>query len=325
VPWEYGKIPKSYLLQNDGTGKFKDVTTKISEGLSGEGFVTDANWCDLDRDGDKDLLVSCEWGGIDLFVNTKGVFRKKQLSDKKGWWNFVLPCDIDNDGNIDLIAGNLGLNSRLKASEEEPVRLYYADFDGNGKKEQVVTYYLDGKEIPFANKGELDKQIPILKKRFLFAEDFAKSLSLDELFTSSNLNKAEILTADYFSNSIFINKGNLNFEIQPMPWSAQLAPYKDAIPINANNDKLVDILLVGNYYENNIEMGRYDADYGSILVNRGNNKFTCEPINGLKVKGQVRHIRKLQLPNQEQAFLLARNNDSSMVIRLKPELKKERR
>src|SRR5258706_8353119 len=166
VPWEYGQIPQSYLLQNNGTGKFKDVTTSYANGLSNVGFVTQALWFDIDKDGDKDLLLSLEWGGIVAFINDKGKFTKKELTGKKGWWNFILPCDIDNDGDIDLVAGNLGLNSRLKASEKEPVHLYYNDFDGNVKKEQVLTYYVTGKEIHFANKAELENQMPVLKKKF---------------------------------------------------------------------------------------------------------------------------------------------------------------
>ncbi len=110
------------------------------------GFVTRALWFDLDKNGEKDLILSLEWGGIIAFMNHNGTFTRKVLTDKKGWWNFILPVDLNHDGNIDLIAGNLGLNSRLKASENEPVRLYYNDFDDNGKKEQILTYYLDGRE-----------------------------------------------------------------------------------------------------------------------------------------------------------------------------------
>ncbi len=306
VPWEYGQVPQSYLLQNDGTGKFKDVTATYANELSHIGFVTQALWFDIDKDGDKDLILSLEWGGIVAFINDKGKFTKKELTGKKGWWNFILPCDIDNDGDIDLVAGNLGLNSRLKASEKEPVHLYYNDFDGNGKKEQVLTYYVAGKEIPFANKAELEKQMPILKKKFLYAEDFAKA-SLRELF-------AEVQTADYFSNALLINNGNLQFETKALPAEAQLTPFKDAVVINANGDNLPDILLMGNYYENNIEMGRYDADFGIILINKGKGLFTCQILNGLAVKGQVRHIRKINVDNQE-AYILARNNDSTMVIK----------
>jgi hypothetical protein len=313
MPWAYGQIPHSYLLQNDGTGKFKDVTAAHAKDLSNAGFVTRALWFDLDKDGDQDLICSFEWGGIDAWINNNGQFTRKALTDKKGWWNFVLPCDIDNDGDIDLVAGNLGLNSRLKASEKEPVRLYYNDFDENGKKEQVLTYYVQGKEIPFANKSELEKQMPVLKKNFLYAEDFAKA-RLNDLFPSEKLNAAAILTANYFYNAILINDGHMQFSTQALPWEAQLTSYRDAAVINVNNDSLPDLLLGGNYYENNVEMGRYDADWGTVLINKGNNRFEVESPNGLFIKGQVRRIQKIDILKKE-ALVLARNNDSVMVVR----------
>jgi hypothetical protein len=224
-----------------------------------------------------------------------------------------LPVDINNDGNTDLVAGNLGLNSRLKASDKEPVQLYYNDFDDNGKKEQVLTYYMNGKQIPFANKDELQKQMPSLKKRFLYAGDFAKA-SLEEIFTSEKLRKSDVLSANYFSNAVLLNRGNLNFDVQSLPWTAQLAPYKSAIAINANNDSLPDILLAGNFYENNVDMGRYDADFGNILLNQGNGAFICKQLNALQLKGQIRRIGRIHIANKE-AYVLARNNDSTMVIR----------
>ena len=177
----------------------------------------------------------------------------------------------------------------------------------------MLTYYLDGHEIPFANKDELQKQIPLIKKRFLYAEDFAKA-SLNEIFSENKLKTSDVLTADYFSNSILMNNGNLNFTTVPLPWLAQLSPFKDAVVVNANNDSLPDILLVGNFYDNNIQMGRNDADFGTILINKGNGRFTCENINGLQIKGQVRHIKKINIGKQE-AYILARNNDSVMVIK----------
>jgi enediyne biosynthesis protein E4 len=312
VPWDYGKTPTSHLLQNNGHGKFADVTGQYSKSLAHIGMVTQAVWFDLDKNGDKDLIVCTEWGGITAFINRKTNFAEKLLTDKKGWWNFVLPVDINNDGNIDLIAGNLGLNSRLKASNREPVRLYYNDFDNNEKKEQVLTYYLQGKKVPFANKAELEKQIPLLKKRFLYAEDFAKA-TLEELVTPEKLASSAIFTANYFCNAVLINKGNLVFETTALPWQAQLTPYRDAVTVNANNDNLPDILLTGNFYENNIEMGRYDADFGTLLINKGNGKFSAGVLNGLPVKGQVRHIGRLQIGGKE-AFILAKNNDSTQVV-----------
>ncbi|MEO7314086.1 MAG: VCBS repeat-containing protein [Ginsengibacter sp.] len=315
VPWNYGEIPRSYLLQNDGKGNFKDVTNSRAKDLSNIGLVTSALWYDIDKDGDQDLIITLEWGGIISFMNTKGNFSKKMLTDKKGWWNFVLPVDVNNDGHIDFIAGNLGLNSRLKASEKEPVRLYFNDFDDNGKKEQLLTYYLDGKEIQFANKGELERQIPIIKKRFLYASDFAKA-TLEEIFTKEKLKSADTLTANYFPNALLLNDGKMNFSVQSLPWQAQLTSYKTAVLINANGDDLPDILLGGNYYDNNIQMGRYDADFGTILVNRGKSKFNAESINGLQIKGQVRHIQKIKIAGKE-AFILAKNNDSLQVIQFR--------
>ncbi|MEO8413752.1 MAG: VCBS repeat-containing protein [Ginsengibacter sp.] len=322
VPWEYGQVPQSYLLENDKQGHFLDVTSQYSPGLSKIGLVRNALWYDLNKDGRKDLIISPEWGGITVFINEKESFKKQMLTGKKGWWNFVLPVDINGDGNIDLIAGNQGLNNRLTASPKEPVRLYFNDFDDNGKKEQVLTYYLEGHEIPFASKDELQKKIPLIKKRFLYAEDFAKA-SLNEIFSENKLKMSDTLTADYFASSVLMDRGGMNFTTVPLPWLAQLSPCKDAVVINANNDSLPDILLVGNFYDNNIQMGRNDADFGTILVNKGNGQFTCESINGLAIKGQVRHIEKINIGKQE-AYILARNSDSVMVIKFATDVGKKK-
>ena len=312
VPWNYGEIPNSYLLQNDGTGKFIDVTDKYANGLSKIGMVTNAVWYDIDKDNHKDLIISCEWGGITAFINRNGKFIKKELTNKKGWWNFILPVDIDNDGDIDLVAGNLGLNSRLKASVKEPVRLYFNDFDGNGKKEQILTYYLQGKEIPFSNKDELQKQMPFLKKKYFYAADFARA-DINDIFPSEKIRNASILSVDYFANAILINDGNLNFKTQALPWEAQLTSYRDAVMVDANNDSLPDILLAGNYYGNNIHNGRYDADYGTLLVNKGKDNFSVEIMNGLIIKEEVRHIKPITI-SSKPAYILAKNNDSLKVI-----------
>ncbi|HYK43541.1 MAG TPA: VCBS repeat-containing protein, partial [Parafilimonas sp.] len=312
VPFHYGETPQSYLLLNDGSGKFKDVTNQYAKGLSSVGMVTNAIWYDLDKDGDDDLVLSLEWDGIIAFMNDHGHFTKKYLTDKKGWWNFVMACDLDNDGDVDLIAGNLGLNSRLKASDAQPVRLYINDFDDNGNKEQVLTYYLDNKEIPFANKDELQKQMPGLKKKYLYAGDFAKA-SLTDLFSESKLKSSTMLSANWFYNTIFINDGKMNFKPIPMPVNAQLSPYRTGTVVDANHDKLPDVLLGGNYYDSNIQMGRYDADYGTILLNEGNDRFLATTLNGLTVKGQVRCIKPIQLKNNRAAFVFARNDDSTLV------------
>jgi hypothetical protein len=154
--------------------------------------------------------------------------------------------------------------------------------------------------------------MPVLKKKFLYAEDFAKA-SLNELFGEDKLESAEKLTADYFSNAVLINNGNWKFEVRAMPFEAQFTSYKDAVVVNANNDNLPDILVMGNYYDNNIEMGRYDADYGTILINKGNGNFTFSSLNGLSVKGQVRKIRVLKA-GRKPLLLLGKNNDAAQLI-----------
>ena len=170
--------------------------------------------------------------------------------------------------------------------------------------------------MPFANKSDLEKQIPGLKKKFLYAEDFAKA-SLKEIFGAAELKKADVFTADYFSNAVLVNEGNLTFTLKALPWQAQLTEYKDAVVMDVNKDKLPDILLAGNFYPNNIQMGRYDADYGSVLINLGKGSFRYELLNGISIKGEVRHVRKLMLAGSQEAVLLARNDDSLVLIRKK--------
>ncbi|TDH29371.1 hypothetical protein EXU57_04440 [Segetibacter sp. 3557_3] len=312
VPWNYGEKPYSYLLQNDGTGHFIDVTQQLAPGLANPGFVTSAQWIDIDKDKRADLLLSLEWGGIIAYLDKGGKFIPATITDLSGWWNFVLPVDIDKDGDTDFVAGNLGLNSRLHAGKETPVQLYFNDFDDNGKNDQLLTYYLDGREIPFAGKDELQKQMPFLKKRFLYAEDFAKT-SLTDIFSSTKLAQAKRLTANYFANAILINDGKLNFNIQPLPWQAQLSTYRDAAVIDANGDAYPDILLGGNFYGNTAQTGRYDADFGSVLVNDGTGQFRHSNLPGLAIKGEIRKIRALNI-GKKSAYVLARNNDSTMVI-----------
>lgn len=314
-PWAYGQIPRSFLLQNDGTGKFTDVTKTYSNELVQPGMVTYAQWLDINNDNKKDLILCYEWGGIDAFLSNQNKLTKKELTDKKGWWNFVLPCDIDNDGDIDFIAGNFGLNSRLKASDKEPVSLYYNDFDDNGRKEQIISYYLKGEEIPFATKQDLEKQLPGLKKKFLYAEDFAKS-SLLTLFGDAKMKKAEKLTANYFSNAVLVNNGNMQFEARALPFEAQLSTFRNAVVVDANKDALPDVFMLGNYYDNNVEIGRQDADFGTILINKGNGNFDYQSVNGITIKGQVRKIKLLQV-KQQHAFVLTKNNDSLAVVRFK--------
>jgi len=170
---------------------------------------------------------------------------RKTASRSRGFWIVIMKLFFGP-----LSCGNLGLNSRLTASETHPVKLYYNDFDDNGKKEQLLTYFLNDRELPFASISELQKQMPQLKRKFLYASNFARA-SLQDIFTSEKLDNALVWKADYFSNAILMNDGKNNFTVQAMPWRAQLSSYRDAMVVDANGDNLPDVLLVGNYYENN--------------------------------------------------------------------------
>ncbi|MCA0396552.1 MAG: VCBS repeat-containing protein [Bacteroidetes bacterium] len=315
--YDYGSMPASYLLLNDGKGGFNDVTKTLAPALSTVGMVTNASWTDLDKDGDLDLLLALEWGAVTLLENKKGQFSVRALSKEKGWWNLAKAIDVDGDGDLDIVAGNTGENFRLKPTENEPVRLYYNDFDGNGRKEQIVTYYIQQQEKPFANKMELERQLPYLKKRFLYAADFAKS-SLLELLGKDKLETSQVLTVNYFSNAVLINDGKGNFSTQALPWQLQLSPVKTAVPCDYNADGKSDLLLFGNYYDNNIQMGRNDADFGSLLLGTAGGGFAVHNLPGLVVKGQVRHALPIGIAAKPSftALLLAKNNDSLQLVSL---------
>lgn len=315
VPFEYGSIPASYLLLNNGKGGFEDHTIDLAPGLLQAGLVKHAEWADINGDKEPELLVATEWNHLQVYEKKAGKYVPRSLGNGKGWWNMVRTFDADNDGDLDLLAGNLGLNSRLKAGSGEPVRLYFGDFDGNGKKEQVLTYYLHGRELPFANKAELEKQIPLLKKKFLYAEDFAKA-TLEDLFGKTALDTAMHFTADNFSSQLLMNDGKGNFTAGTLPWEAQLSTLNAVAFTDINGDGLTDILTGGNFYENNIQMGRNDADPGAVLVNRGKGAFEYRLIGLPYPVGQVRKISPLKSVTSGEVFILARNSDSLLVIQL---------
>jgi hypothetical protein len=312
---DYGAPTDSYVLYNTGDGHFKNMTASVAPDLIGTGLITNAIEMDINKDGTMEILLTYQWGGIDVLYPSTKKWKKSSITNLPGWWNFTMPVDIDLDGDMDFIAGNLGLNTRLKATEEEPISMYYNDFDDNGKFEQIITFYLQGKEIPFANKDEIQRQIPKIKKSFLYAEDFAKA-NLYDIFTKEKLKSSKVVKAYHFANTLFINDGKGKFSAKVLPWEAQISAYKTAVVMDANGDQWPDVLMMGNFYDNNVQMGRYDADYGTLLINNGKQDFKAAPMNGLSIKGQVRRIAPIQI-NQQRAYVLGMNSDSLRLIGFK--------
>ncbi|HAN39884.1 MAG TPA: hypothetical protein DCQ29_13350, partial [Chitinophagaceae bacterium] len=305
-PNAYGTIPESYLTVNDGNGNFKKATNALQKIISRIGLVTDAVATDINGDAKPDLLIATEWGHI-YSVTSSGQAYTQATIGNKGLWHKLLVADVNADGITDIVAGNLGLNSRLKATEQQPIRLYINDFDGNGVTEQILTYYLNGKEIPFANKDELQKQLPILKKKFLYAEAFAKA-DLSTLLGANSLKAAQQHTVTDLANSIFLGNGKGVFTQVPttqLPYTMQLSPLRAMLALDPTH-----VLLAGNFYDNNIQMGRYDADYGLLLQTQPT--FTASLLwqpnsTTLPITYQVRNMQPLQVGGK-QAVLLAKNN-----------------
>ena len=311
-PWNYGLTPTSYLFQNKGNGNFEDVAPTIGGGLQQAGLVKNGAWADIDGDGDEDLLLAIEWEPLTIFFNNNGQFEKKPINDLSGWWSFALPHDFDGDGDLDILAGNLGHNSRLHPTPAQPVRLYVGDFDNNGQVDQILTYYLKNKELPFATYEEITKTIPSLKKKFLYARDFAKA-SVADIFGKDKLAKAVKREANTFSSMYFENRGGLKFAVHPLPDQLQFSTLNACSLADLDGDGRKEVVLGGNFYECNIEMGRYDANFGNVLQFSANGGMQVYPLGDLHIKGQVRRIEPVKI-GSKTAYIFARNNEPCIVI-----------
>ena len=308
---KYGLPPKSYLLRNNQNGGFEDFTAVWSSGLSQVGMVKTGHWVDLDGDQDQDLILALEWDEIAVFVNEEGFLTKKYLPSGKGWWNTVYPFDADGDGDLDLLCGNTGENSRLKPSIQYPVKMYVNDFDDNEQTEQVLTYYVNGAEIPFANHAEIVSQLNHLKKKYLYAKDFAKA-SLQDLFGREKLSSAITYSVDEFSHIWLENQGDMGFVKHKLPADLQWSTL-NAIAFVRRDQGETQLLVGGNFYENNIEMGRYDANKGNLLCFTNDEVYT-QPLS-IQIKGQVRSIMPMSVGNST-VFVLGKNDSELKIIEI---------
>ncbi|WMN10863.1 VCBS repeat-containing protein [Marivirga salinae] len=308
VPYGYGLAPGSKLYFNNQDGTFKLANNVMAPFLDEMGMITDASSADLNGDGKPDIILAIEWESIKLMINEGDKFVLHEVGNEKGWWRHIKAGDFDGDGHIDIIAGNIGENSRFKPTEEEPVNLYIKDFDDNGQTDPLLTYYLDGKEIPFANHSEILKQLPMLKKDWKYAQDFSKA-DLSDVFGRDALESAEKLSANDFSSYFYKNNGDGAFEAIALPMELQISSLNALEFIDDDNREL---LGAGNFYENNIEMGKYDAQYGTVFQLQ-DSIINIKKVKALKLDGQVRNIRSIDV-NGEKYFLVSRNDNSLKLI-----------
>lgn len=314
VPWSYGQIPSSYLFRNLGDGTFEDVTEQRSPGLRQAGLIQDGQWVDIDLDGDLDLLLAAEWSPLLIFVNEGGRFKPQSVLDHSGWWRSVLAHDFDGDGDVDILGGNLGLNSKLRASQEFPIRLYVNDFDTNGQTEPILTHYQEGREVPFASYAELTKQLVYLKKRYLYASDLAKA-SLDELFDPEKLRTSALYTVNTLESQYFENLGEGRFRAHPLPDELQWSTVEALAILGSQQAQVKDLLIGGNFYANNIELGRYDASYGNLLSIGPDGALKASDLGSVSIQGPVRAIRPIRIANRP-CYLVAKNNAPIQILQI---------
>lgn len=315
VPGEFGATPQQFIFKNDGLGNFEDVTTTVGQEFNQLGNITDAVVFDYDQNGFDDILIIGHWMAPTLFLNNEGILKLYPIEGFKnssGLWNTIELADLDNDGDLDVIAGNWGLNSKLKASAEMPLQVYRSDFDDNGRIEPLVTYFHDGIETPFSSKDDLTKQLPFLNKKFLTYQSFAEA-SLVDLFGKEKLNLADKKKVNELASCWFENLGNGQFTKHQLPLISQISAVHDILVDDFNDDGYKDLLIGGNNFEINTQLGRLDALRGLILHGSKNKGFTSDKVTHLGIKKAIRNMEKINIGNQK-SYLIAVNNGPLTLI-----------
>jgi hypothetical protein len=324
VSRNYGLTPRSYLLRNDGTGHFTDVTLQAGgDALAHAGMVTSAAWLDYDGDGQLDLVVTGEWMPVRVFRNDHGRFvdctADVGLAGSEGWWNSVVAGDVNGDGHPDLVLGNLGLNSYIRASAREPVRMYVGDFFSTGVLKQIITSYKHGVSYPIAGRDELIRLMPQLRSKFPTYASFGAS-RIEDILPPNELAKAKVLEAVDLGSAVAMNNGKGKFELRALPMKAQFAPVYASVVADFDGDGKQDIVLGGNLYGVTPLLGRYDASYGLLLRGDGGPRGDFTPVDmaqsKLVIDGQVRHMALLRGAHGKRLLAVARNNDKLEIFQV---------
>ncbi|MBZ9730074.1 VCBS repeat-containing protein [Salegentibacter sp. JZCK2] len=322
VPGEYPTPASSYLLENrseEGTVKFVNVTPQKAPDFENLGLVTSASWTDIDNDGWKDLIVVGEWMPIKIFKNDRGDFidisRQLGFDDTNGWWFSIKEGDFDNDGDMDFIIGNLGLNYKYQANPGQTFDVYLNDFDGNGTKDIVLSYFNDGEKFPVRGRECSSQQMPGIKDKF---EDYTSfsTANLEDIYTEKRLENALHYQVKSFASVYIENQGD-GFKIHKLPVEAQISNINQILVEDFDKDGNLDALIAGNLYASEVETPRADAGIGLLLKGDGQGKF--EPVkareSGFFMPGDVKDMEFIETPHGRY-IISAKNNDYIQLIKV---------
>lgn len=324
IPRSYPLPAKSFILRNEGliNGeiKFKDVTEEIAPDLLKVGLVTDAVWADYDLDNQLDLIVVGEWMPITVLKNNGDVFSNEtsslDLENSTGWWYSIVAEDFDKDGDLDFVAGNLGLNYKYQANSEETFDVYVKDYDRNGSIDIVLGYYNDGVQYPVRGKQCSSEQIPNISIKYSDYNSFADA-TLEDIYSEGDLEASLHYKAKTFASSYIENKGQDGFEISKLPNEVQISCINGIVVDDYNNDGFLDMVVAGNLYGAEVETTRNDASYGSLLAGDGKGNFKAVPYSesGFYLKHDTKELAMVNTVNGK-VILAANNNDFMKVIKV---------
>ena len=312
APQQYPQPGLNFILQNR-RGKFVDVTDRVAPGLKSIGMVTAGLWTDVDGDSQIDLIVVGEWMPISVYRNVNGHFENVTallgLDKSVGWWNSINGADLDQDGDIDYVLGNLGLNTKFKTSSDAPVRVYIDDFNKDGKKEAMLGNFLQGVNYPAHPRDDLFQQMPQLKKLFPSYEAFA-DVSMDSFLLLTKTTNPKTLNADIFESCVLINHGDLSWRLKPLPMEAQFAPIYGVRIGDDNGDGFDDILAIGNSFAPDVLTGQYDAFKGLYLIGDGHGDFKATSVqrSGFLADDDEKSLATLFVDGDQALILAAANN-----------------